>query len=216
VLPAPLIAAGLLLGIVATGTAPRGGATQCATLESVPLDLLAEVAEEPLITMETQPGSSLQVSTVVARIDAPIQVVFGVVTDHDAFARLFHEIRRSVTVGAKGTRRIVFMDVDMPFPVANRHYEIELDQARSGPADRPCWESYWRYLPGSGNIVDNHGRWELRGDGRVTWLAYVAYVDPGGHVPAWTVNWAARKALPRMIESVREEASKRLLALGAD
>lgn len=214
-LSAPQLAAGLLLVLGPLGTAPKGSATQCQTLNSVPADLLAKATAEPLITMETQPGSSLRVSTVVTRIDAPIELVFGIVTDHDAFARMFDEVRQSLTVGAEGTRRIVYMDIDMPFPVSNRRYEIELDQSRSGPAERPCWESYWHYLPGSGNIEANHGRWELIGEGPSTWLAYVAFVDPGGHVPSWTINWATRKVLPRMIESVRQEARKRLRDLGA-
>jgi hypothetical protein len=105
------------------------------------------------------------------------------------------------------------MDVDLPFPIANRHYEIEVEQARYDDAASPCWESHWHYLPGSGNINDNHGHWELLADGDATWLAYVAYVDPGGKMPAWTANWAARQALPRMIDSVRYEAQKRLRAL---
>lgn len=213
-LSAPLIAVALLVALPPPSASAGAGkdATPCPTIRSLPRDLLESATGEPLITMATEPGSSLRVGTAIARVEAPIEVVFGIVTDHDAFSRIFEQVHKSITLGAEGTRRIVYMDIDLPFPIANRHYEVELDQSRHGPPERPCYESRWQYLPGSGNIEDNHGRWELVGEGAHTWLAYVAFVDPGGRMPAWTVNWAARKALPLMVDSVRYEAQQRMRA----
>ncbi|HVS14034.1 MAG TPA: hypothetical protein VMV46_08920 [Thermoanaerobaculia bacterium] len=208
-----MLAAGLILALMLPGATGETAAAPCATLTALPPDLLERTAGDPLITMETQPGTALKVGTAVARIEAPLHLVAAIVDAHDEFARMFDTVKKSIILGAAENRKVVYMDVDLPFPIANRHYEIELEQHRWDGPGRTCWESHWKYLPGSGNIEDNHGRWELLGDGEVTWLAYIAFVDPGGKIPNWAVNWAARQALPQMIDSVRYEAQQRLRAL---
>jgi hypothetical protein len=208
-----VLAAALILALALPGAVQDNAPTPCATLSALPPDLLEKAAGDPLITMESQPGSGLKVGTAVARIDAPLHLVSAIVDAHDEFARMFDIVKTSRILGADGPRKVVFMDVDLPFPIANRHYEIELEQFRWDRPPRPCWESHWKYLRGSGNIEDNFGRWELLGDGEITWLAYIAFVDPGGKIPNWTANWAARQALPQMIDSVRLEAQQRLRAL---
>jgi hypothetical protein len=177
-------------------------------------------AGEILVTLESEPDHKLKRGVALARVEAPAERVFEVVTDHQGFARFLPfvaqaEVRSPNPAAATDTSLVVYQLLDLPFPLSDRHYEVEID--RLAEAAR-CFESRWQYVPGSGNIDDTFGRWEVLADGDAsTLLAYVVWVDPGGLIPAWAYNWASRRALPRLLTSVRDETARRLaVAIGAN
>jgi hypothetical protein len=147
---------------------------------------------------------------------APADIVFAVVTDYDGFERFMPLVRDSKRLGERGGRVIVRQSLDLPFPISNRHFEIEVEsrdqQTRRGWR---CLESRWWYVPDSGNIAEGSGRWEVLEDGSGRALvAYVAYVDPGGKLPGWAYSWATRQGLPRILQAVQNEARRRAPASG--
>lgn len=172
------------------------------------------LAGEILVTLEHEPDQKLKRGVALARVEAPAEQVFEVVTDHQGFAQFLPYVARAEIraeeEGARGSGVVVYQLLDLPFPLEDRYYEVEVDRLAE-PAR--CFESRWHYVPGSGNIDDTFGRWEVLADGDAsTLLAYVAWVDPGGLIPSWAYNWASRRALPRILTSVRDEAVRRLAA----
>lgn len=154
----------------------------------------------------------LKIGVAIGAVEAPAELVMEIVTDHQRFPEIFPYVRESnVRDGVAGALQ-VYQNLDLPFPIANRRYEITVEpiRARRTAQGTRCLESHWTYVLGSGNIEDTWGHWEVleRRPGSA-FVAYVAYVDPGGRLPSWAVNWASRQALPRVIESLRAEAERR-------
>ena len=170
-------------------------------------------AEKPRGWANTEhlPQHRLERSVGIIRIAAPADIVFAVVTDYDGFERFMPLVRDSVRRRMEGERVVVHQSLDLPFPISNRHFEIEVEnrdqQTRRGWR---CLESRWSYVPGSGNISEGYGRWEVLEDGQGRALVgYIAFVDPGGKLPGWAYNWATRQGLPRILQAVEAEARRR-------
>jgi carbon monoxide dehydrogenase subunit G len=176
-------------------------------------DEMLRAAEQPRgwTDLEHLPQHRLERGVGIIRVTAPADIVFAVVTDYDGFERFMPMVKDSVRRGERGARVVVHQSLDLPFPISNRHFEIEVEtrdvQTRRGWR---CLESRWAYVPGSGNIAEGYGRWEVLEDGAGRALvAYVAFVDPGGRLPGWAFAWATRQGLPRILQAVQKEARRR-------
>ena len=148
-------------------------------------------------------GAAVQQVEAIATVDAPAERVFRVVTDLDAFAEFLPNVRESRIESREGEVLINFQSLDLPF-VRDRHYRIRVRNETAGPADAPVYRSRWQYEPGSGNIVDSRGSWEVVPlTGVRSLVIYRAFVDPGGGIPKWFVETASRRGVPDLIEAVR-------------
>ncbi len=219
----PTILISLLQAISPAASVPapldEGTETPCAELETIRQSIEQGSADssraqrlergEILVTMREQPGGRLKAGVALFRVDAPAEVVFELVTDHEAFPGTLPYVTTSrLRRDARG--EIVYQLLDLPFPITNRYYEIRVERQQRMGIDGRCAESRWSYLEGSGNIDDTFGRWEVvELDPDRTLVAYVAWVDPGGLVPNWAQNWASKRALPGLATAVRDAAVRR-------
>lgn len=198
----------------AGGSPPRPAAEEgpCPTLLSASDEMLRGAEQERGWTeLQHLPQHRLERSVGIIRVVAPADIVFAVVTDYDGFERFMPMVRDSIRRGDRNGRSVVHQSIDLPFPISNRYFEIEVE-SRDQPTRRGwrCLESRWSYVPGSGNIAEGYGRWEVLEDGAGRALvAYVAFVDPGGKLPGWAFSWATRQGLPRILQAVQKEARRR-------
>lgn len=217
-------AGGQLGGGAGPALSDAGGApTSSSLMEGGPCPTLLRATDEMLLEaekargwtdLEHLPEHRLERGVGIIRVLAPADIVFAVVTDYDGFDRFMPMVRDSARRGVRGEhgeRVVVYQSLDLPFPISNRHFEIEVEtrdeQTRRGWR---CLESRWAYVPGSGNIAEGYGRWEVLEDGAGRALvAYVAFVDPGGRLPGWAFSWATRQGLPRILQAVQQEARRR-------
>lgn len=184
----------------------------CTLLRSFDAERAESATSPPLVETRRSEDKLLR-GWAFARIQAPADLVFGVVTDHDAFGSFMPYVLASETRDVSDHTVVIFQRLDLPFPLSNREYEIELRQAQAWIDGSRCREESWSYVPDSGNVRANEGRWEvLSVDAHTSLVAYAAFVDPGGNVAAWMNNWATRQALPKVIAAVRLETARRLAA----
>jgi hypothetical protein len=202
-----------------------GSAIEAAAQEEGPCPTLLRATDEMLrraeeargwTALEHIPQHRLERSVGIIRVRSPADIVFAVVTDYDGFERFMPMVRDSARHGEVDGRVLVRQSLDLPFPISNRYFEIEVEsrdqQTRRGWR---CLESRWSYVHGSGNIAEGYGRWEVLEDGADRALvAYVAFVDPGGKLPGWAFSWATRQGLPRILQAVQREARRRAPAAG--
>ncbi len=154
-------------------------------------------------------GGGLDLGTAVALAAAPARRVFEVVADPNTFTR-FMPFVTAARARPHAEGELVYQEIDLPFPLSNRRYEVLVRRHEVDTPEGRCLESRWVYVPGTGNIADTFGRWEAleRTDGNAL-FAYVSWADPGGSVPDWAQNWVSRRALPRIVDAVRREAIRR-------
>ena len=98
----------------------------------------------------------------------------------------------------------------MPFPIRDRRYTVRVrtDAVETGAGTR--WRARWSYVEGSGNIRESRGSWALIPvNPESTLVIYRLRTDPGGRLPAWIVDFAAPRALKRVLSAVRERGLSR-------
>uniref|UniRef100_A0A3Q0RZS2 Phosphatidylcholine transfer protein n=1 Tax=Amphilophus citrinellus TaxID=61819 RepID=A0A3Q0RZS2_AMPCI len=107
----------------------------------------------------------------------------------------------------------IYWEVKYPFPLSNRDYvyvrerrdldvngrKIWVILARSSP-EMPCAEK-----GGVLRVTDYNQSVALESDGAGGTKLFMNYFDnPGGNIPTWLVNWAAKKGVPGFITDMKK------------
>jgi hypothetical protein len=118
-------------------------------------------------------------------------------------------VKHSDAVPAGDGAIVSFQSLDLPFPLGRRYYKIQARSAVSGQGDARTWRTWWRYLPGTGNVADHHGWWVLvpYGGGR-TLATCVLYTDPGHGLPAWAVHRGTAATMPYVFSALRQQVHR--------
>ena len=99
--------------------------------------------------------------------------------------------------------------LDLPTPVTDRHFRLRFRVETERTSPGALWQMRWSFVPLSGNLRDHRGAWGLAGLGDGRTLAWCrVYVDPGGRVPAWLVNRTVARALPWILDGLRQQAHR--------
>uniref|UniRef100_G3PN38 Phosphatidylcholine transfer protein n=1 Tax=Gasterosteus aculeatus aculeatus TaxID=481459 RepID=G3PN38_GASAC len=111
----------------------------------------------------------------------------------------------------------IYWEVKYPFPLSNRDYvyvrerrdldvdgrKISVIMARSAP-EVPCAE-----LSGVLRVKDYKQSVALESDGGSGTKVFLNYFDnPGGSIPTWLVNWAAKTGVPGFLTEMQKACSK--------
>ncbi len=141
-------------------------------------------------------GSGGQV-VVRGRLDAPVERVWRVLADHQAYPRIFPEIRRMTFLRRSARGSVWRAEVTLPWPLGQQWTEEEVE------ARRGSLTVTWRHLAGS--IRDNSGSWQLRAaPGGGTAVVYRNRFDPGTPLlPQWLVTWAVAIGIPKVVDDLR-------------
>ncbi|XP_074552745.1 phosphatidylcholine transfer protein [Halichoeres trimaculatus] len=110
----------------------------------------------------------------------------------------------------------IYWEVSYPFPLSNRDYvyvrerrDLDVDGrkiwvilARSSP-DTPCAEK-----KGILRVKDYKQSVALESDGACGTKVFLNYFDnPGGMIPTWLVNWAAKTGVPAFLTNMQKACS---------
>lgn len=200
---------GLLLALAArapaTAQAPRE--EPCSALRALSLEEREALQSGALhVTLEAQPNRRIKKGSAIRQVRASASELARVLSDHEQLATVLRSVRSAEVVSVEATATLVRQVLDLPFPLRNRHYTIRISDSEA----KNCYQSSWSYVRGSGNINDTTGRWEvLEIEPGTSLLAYLVAADPGGMVPAWAANWAAKRALPGVVHDVASAAESR-------
>lgn len=143
-------------------------------------------------------------------IEAPLSAVRDVIdaaADFDQFMpRVLESDVEPVSPGVYLNRQVL----DMPFPVEDRRYTVRVETGAVETGAGSGWQARWTYVEGSGNVRESKGSWTLIPlDAERTVVVYRLLTDPGGRLPAWIVDFAAPRALRRVLEAVRDRVLAR-------
>ena len=153
--------------------------------------------------LETE-GSPVKEGLAVGVVQAAPDRVFRVVTDNARFADFMPYVEISTVEEAPDGSVINLQRLDLPWPVSNREYKIQIVNTAEPDADPAVWQSAWTHVEGFGNIEESRGAWRVFACDDVALVEYQVLTDPGGRIPNYFKNKATRRSLPRLIEAVRE------------
>uniref|UniRef100_A0A8C6U5T0 Phosphatidylcholine transfer protein n=1 Tax=Neogobius melanostomus TaxID=47308 RepID=A0A8C6U5T0_9GOBI len=113
-------------------------------------------------------------------------------------------------------QRAIYWEVKYPFPLSNRDYvyirerrDLEVDGrkiyvvlARSAP-QTPCEEK-----SGVIRVNDYKQSLAIESDGASGTKMFMNYFDnPGGSIPTWLINWAAKSGVPGFLKDMQKACS---------
>ncbi|HET6345762.1 MAG TPA: START domain-containing protein [Myxococcota bacterium] len=157
-------------------------------------------------------------------VEAPIDLLTAVLTDHERTGQWLKDCAESFEVERLGAgHAIVYNRTESHAPfVADRDAVVE-SQAVMLPSKRAVRVEFWSVedarkapAPGVVRVSRLSGFWLLQQqDAFRTDVTYQVSADPGGSLPQWLVNWAARgmpaDTLKRLREHVRTVDNRPLL-----
>ncbi len=148
----------------------------------------------------------------VAVIPADAEVVLRTISDCPRFHEFMPAVHECRVVAQFADHTEVFqsLKLPLPYPFRTKYYRVR--------SSRPVWTetdtfrkvvTEWRYVPGSGNIVDTAGSWTIVQLAPARSLVcYRALADLGLPLPGFVVNFATSRLLPRVLEAVKKQAVK--------
>ena len=138
------------------------------------------------------------------RIDAPIDVVFGVISGYEHYSEFLPEVERTTVNRLSETSS----RVDYAVKVIKRiEYTVEVET-------EPPTLSRWRMVSGGGPIKSNSGSWRLEADGDATIAHYQIDISFGRLVPGKIQSKLAEASLPTMLDNFKKRAEKLAAAGG--
>ena len=132
-------------------------------------------------------------------IEAPIEKVFGIITDYEKYVEFLPEVKRIQISARSGNQVEVQHEVAM---IATVRYTLRLTE------DKPSRVS-WSLVKGE-LMRENRGSWllEAQGDGR-TQATYSIEMTFGPLVPRAIVNALVETSLPKMLSAFKARAESR-------
>jgi ribosome-associated toxin RatA of RatAB toxin-antitoxin module len=129
-------------------------------------------------------------------IDAPIEKVFGIITDYEKYVEFLPEVKKIQISARSGNQVEVQHEVAM---IKTVHYTLRLTE------DKPSRIS-WSLVKGE-LMRENRGSWllEAQGDGR-TQATYSIEMTFGPLVPRAIVNALVETSLPKMLSAFKARA----------
>lgn len=199
------VLAALVVGLLGS---PRGAAAQ--DWESI------KNAEGVQVWQQTVPGTSLVRFRAVGVVDAPIDRVIAVMFDHNRAVEWSHACVESVDLEVTDRRARSYNHTGSPaFFVSDRDVVLETtlssvpetksirgDFQRVDDPRRPVRDGIVRLPTLVGYFA---GRQVDRDHTEVT---YEVQTDPGGSIPSWLVNWAARDLPFGTLVNLRVQVTK--------
>ncbi|XP_077590714.1 phosphatidylcholine transfer protein [Stigmatopora nigra] len=110
-------------------------------------------------------------------------------------------------------RAAIYWEVKYPFPLSNRDYLYVREQRVLDVDDRKIWVILARSWPeaaypeknGILRVQDYKQTVAMEADGQTGTRVFMNYFDnPGGMIPTWLVNWAAKSGVPGFLTDMKK------------
>ncbi|GMV40777.1 MAG: hypothetical protein AMXMBFR64_24930 [Myxococcales bacterium] len=157
------------------------------------------------VILETEPveGTTTPRMKLRAVIDAPPEKVWAIIEDCGRYEETMIRMEESEELSREGDTVVCRGVVDMPFPLSNL---TATTKATHTVEPQKLYRRAWTMV--EGDYKRNEGSWTLtpyNGDARRTLVDYQIVVEPDIEVPDSVRIAAQQKALPDLIEKLREQ-----------
>jgi ribosome-associated toxin RatA of RatAB toxin-antitoxin module len=142
-----------------------------------------------------------------AVVDFPPERVFRAITDFAHYEEFMPYVESSDARPQPDGSVLSTQEIDLPAPLQRRRYTLRA-RWRVAPGR---WTVTWRYVPGSGDVRDLQGSWELvpfGPPGRPRTLVTLRQWSDFGSVPDFLADRATRASLPWILEGLRQQVRR--------
>ena len=208
-----LLRSSLLLLVIASMTS-AAGTDEETTTPTQPAWKLVTTTQGVRVFDRKAPGSELRQAKAIAVLDAPLDVVLGVIADLDNYKEFMPYTAVCRVTHREDNATWFFTILKLPL-VGDRYYTIKLANhppEEPGKPHRVTWSLAKEHLgkPEREDLVAtplNEGYWELLAlEGGCVRVTYYVHTDPGGSLPAFMANIAQKQSVPKVIFAVRDRA----------
>jgi hypothetical protein len=197
-----LLALALLVGLV-----PLGAHGQISvTAPNLDADELAELGAGEVIVDVDVDGNEVS-GTIIGVVDGPVDAVFEIIADFADQDSWIPDMYDAEVVQSGSDVTICAGKTDLPWPLADREYQLEVRNGPSPSHGEQAYSSRWTMVEGIGNMVTNDGFWlvtPFNGDVSRTLVSYRFVADSGIAAPDGMEQSATRRMLPGFITGLRE------------
>lgn len=149
-------------------------------------------------------GRPVKEATAVALVPVDAVSTFDVIKQYQEQPEYMPYVTRADLEKREGNEAWIDFDNDFPWPVSNRDYKLHFVETEEEMAGERLYVSRWTMVPGSGNLKDTFGSWEVVACGEDQSLVrFTVFTDPGGRLPKWARNVATSVAAPRVMKQLR-------------
>jgi ribosome-associated toxin RatA of RatAB toxin-antitoxin module len=163
----------------------------------------AALADDPVVSVVPVAGSNVPKVVVSATLDVTPEQVWAVVSDCSKYKGRMPRVVAAKQLTQDGDTRTCEVTIEVPFSqltAVTQAVHVET---------RERYSRTWKLVRGDYRI--NEGSWEIvpADEARsTTKVTYSLRADPKAALPNWIRESAQRKALPELLERVRQEAKK--------
>lgn len=161
----------------------------------------------------TVDGSKFRQIKATASVEAPFEMVLGMLTDYDNYKLWMSNVTDSqVMEKVSDTVHYVYAYEDSPWPVQNRYCVSRMTLLSETDAATLLFESVPNYMKSPRDAIEHtvhKGYWKLNRSKAGCDIEYFIECNPGGHVPTWLVNQRAHEAPSKTLQNLRTQASRK-------
>lgn len=161
---------------------------------------------EVLIGTEPVAGSSAPRIVVRAVFDAPAEAVWKHIDQSSRYAEFMPRVKEARELSRVGPEIRTRLTIEMPFPLKNL---TATTRARHTVEPGVRWVREWKLEEGDYHV--NEGSWTFvpfEGDAARTLAVYRVHVVPKIPIPKALQSAAQEKAMPRLIEALRQRVAQ--------
>ncbi|KFM13187.1 Phosphatidylcholine transfer protein, partial [Aptenodytes forsteri] len=143
--------------------------------------------------------------------DCPPKLCADVYMDLD-FRKQWDQYVKELYEKTYGGEKVIYWEVKYPFPLSNRDY-VYIRECREMDVDgRKIWVVLAQSVsvpqcpekPGIIRVKSYKQSLAIESDGKTGSKVYMYYFDnPGGMIPSWLVNWAAKSGVPTFLKDMQ-------------
>ncbi len=158
-----------------------------------------------MVQLKSVKGSPVKQAVSIAVLEASPAAVYSVLLDYELHGKFMPYVKETKILGKEGGKTRVRYMLDFPWPVGNRFYVLRMFGETRQEEGAKIYVSRWAYEPGSGNVTDCYGSFEVVAYGqKKTLLRYTCFMDPGGSIPKWTLNLSTTRGVTKVIQNLRK------------
>ncbi|NXN15528.1 PPCT protein, partial [Indicator maculatus] len=144
--------------------------------------------------------------------DCPPELCVDVYMDLD-FRKQWDQYVKELYEKTYDGEKVIYWEVKFPFPLSNRDY-VYVRECREMAVDgRRIWVVLAQSVsvpqcparPGIIRVSSYKQSLVIESDGKAGSKVYMYYFDnPGGMIPSWLVNWAAKSGVPAFLKDIQK------------
>lgn len=160
---------------------------------------------ETLVRMEAVAGRALRDGVALRVVAASPERLFRAVADCAHYAEFMPFATSSAAERGPdgGPRARLVIDA----PLGSRRLTVACSAEGPDGGAEPVWRAGWRYVPGSGDVTEHRGDWELTAWPAGGTLIVLRLASDSG-LPVWAENRATEKTLPWILDGLRQHVGR--------